>query len=189
MMRALEILLRAGAVAALASLVAQFGFPLSERAEAVLHGVDLAVVAVFLVRVFARLATAADRRAHLARNWLEFALIAFLAAEMATVYAATGGTALARLYIVGAQVYLVAGMGLAAVRTNTRATMRGLRPPWVLVGSFVVLIAFGTLLLLLPHHKQGFLRRLQNYLGKHFPPLLLRLRDWESGQRPLGRHY
>jgi potassium uptake TrkH family protein len=140
-------LMPAAAAAALTSLVAEFGWPLAPRTLAILHGVDFAVAGLFALNAIVQLADARDRRAHLRRHWPEFLLVvAFVIPFFAAL-----GSALVRAYIVITQVYLVGAVVLGAVRANERLTSRRVRPALMLVGSFVLVIAIGTGLLLTPN--------------------------------------
>lgn len=143
-------LVRLGAMAAIISLVLEFGFPL-ERGRELLHGIEVAVVFVFAVDVVLRLALAPDRCAHARQHFMELALLALFSAEMIAVLGFAKGGALARLYLVSAQVYLLTSMLLGLARTNERIASRLARPAWTLVGSFLFVIAIGTGLLLLPN--------------------------------------
>ncbi len=149
-LRILSWSLRIGTFVALASLILEFGFPVGSWLE-VLHRIDIFVVAVFAADALARLACAPDRRVHARRHWLELLLVALLLVESLSVFAITRGSALARIYIVGAQVYLLARMGLGVLRVNERLTAGSIRPAWFLVGSFLVLILLGAGLLMTPN--------------------------------------
>lgn len=133
---------------ALVALLLEFGFPMEGRAG-LLHGVEVGAAAVFALHVALRLGLATDRRAHLRRYWLEAGLLGLLAVQglVALVLAEEG---LLRVTLAAAQVYLLACLVLALARANDRLLSRFSNPAWILVGSFLLLIAAGTGLLLLP---------------------------------------
>lgn len=151
-LRILARLLRIGAVLALVSLVLEFGFPVG-RFVVALHAIDVLVVLVFVADALLRLLWAADRKAHARRHWIELLLVALLFLEGITAFAISQGSALTRLYIVGAQVYLLGAMLLRLARANERLTSRTVRPAWLLLGSFLVLIGLGTAFLLMPNSR------------------------------------
>ncbi len=146
-----EWVLRGAAIVALTSLVLEFGFPLTPTRVAVLHSIDLAVAAILIGDVLWRLHRSGGKVAHLRAHWIEFLALALVAAEIGLAIAAGVPAAFAGLYVIGAQAYLIVRLVLAAVRANEKLAATRLRPAWVLVGGFLILILFGTLLLLLPN--------------------------------------
>ncbi|MBI3098136.1 MAG: hypothetical protein HYY93_07825 [Planctomycetes bacterium] len=144
-------IVRIAAAAALTSMVIEFGFPVSDETRLLLHTVDVAVVAVFVADVGRRAMRAPDRRAFLRGRWIEVLLVGLLAVEAVGLPVFVSGEDLARLYLVGAQVYILARLLIEVARANERIAARAVRPSWVLAGSFLVLILIGTGLLLLPN--------------------------------------
>ena len=147
-------LLRIGAVAALFSLVLEFGFDVG-TGDKWLHALNLVVVTIFIGDALVRFLHARDRRAHLRRSWLEVVLVALLLAEWVVIYLVAGSSplearTLTRMYIVMVQVYLFARIALAMARANQQLTDSPVRPAWLLVGSYLVLIGIGAALLLMP---------------------------------------
>ncbi len=149
LLTALRWSLRACAPIALLSLLVEFGWPLKSWVVSGLHGIDLVIMAVFVGDVLLRTATASDRRAHIRRHWLELLLIALLAVH-AVGFAIFASGMLIRLYVVGVQIYLVASLLLKGIAAQEELTHRALRPNVLLLGSFLLLIVAGTLLLMLP---------------------------------------
>ena len=101
-LRILARLLKIGALLALVSLVLEFGFPGGSFLVA-LHAVDLLVVLIFVVDALLRLLWSPDRKAHARRHWIELLLVTLLILEGLTAFAFTQGSALTRLYVVGAR--------------------------------------------------------------------------------------
>ena len=147
--RILRWMMRLGALAALFSLILEFGFPVGDFLG-VLHAIDFAVVGLIIADVLVRFFAASDRRRHFRRHWLEFMLLALFAAEALGVLLLARGAMFSRLYVVGAQAYLLATLILSLVRTHERLTRFLARPAWMLLGSFLLLIAVGTFLLSVP---------------------------------------
>jgi len=150
LLRILQALVRGGALAALVSLVIEFGFPV-ESGNALLHGIEIGVVPLFILEAAARWRFAPDRRAYFRRHWPGLLVMALVGIEVAGFLLSDRSGVLARLYIVGVQVYLLGRMFLGVVRANERLVSKVVRPAWILVGSFLLLIAAGTALLLLPN--------------------------------------
>lgn len=144
-----SVFLALSAAAALTSLLLEFGFELPPTLVPVLHAVDLGVVLIFAGDVVLRFLGAADRREWARRRWMELALLGSVVLLFVTTTFASA-TAAIRVYVVVAQVYVLASVLLAAIRANERLTARRIRPAFILLGSFVLLIAIGALLLQFP---------------------------------------
>jgi potassium uptake TrkH family protein len=134
----------------LTALVVEFGFPPGPHVR-VLRGVELGVVVVFVADLLVRLSAARDRRSHLKGHWLEIVLLAALGAEVAWSASGAQGKFLAGASSVAVQTYLLARVALGLVRAHERLTGARIRPAWVLAGGFLLLIAAGSGLLLLPN--------------------------------------
>ena len=134
---------------ALVSLVLDFGFDLSPAVRGVLHALDGVLVALLLVDAFSRFAGASDRRAWLRTHWIEALILPFLAVEVVTLTAVSGGTAPLRIYVIAVQTYLILRLLLDAARANERLLAR-INPAFIPLGGFLLLIAAGTALLLVP---------------------------------------
>ncbi|MCC6409416.1 MAG: hypothetical protein IT453_19815, partial [Planctomycetes bacterium] len=147
---ALTVGVRVSSLAALAALVAEFGFHLDLRSLELLHRVEFAVTALLAIATIARVWTASDRRRYFVEHRLECVLVAlFLLGVGASL--ALGGPVLGyRWSLLAAQVYLVVVGALGLARANEHLLQRHFRPELALVGSFLLLIALGTALLLLP---------------------------------------
>ena len=139
--------LRIGGLAALASLIAEFGFDLSGATKSVLHAVDVAVFAIFVADVLAKIIVGGEP---VRRHWLELLLVALMVASIFWAAAFTSGRTLTRIYIVAMQLYLFVRLLLELARANEKLSAKAARPEWLLLGSFLLLIGAGTALLMMP---------------------------------------
>lgn len=148
--RALPWLRRCGGALALGVLLVEFGFPLSWAALTVAHSAITLVAALLAFEVLYRFARAPNFREHVAGHWLELiATGSFLLAVVATALLAEPSS-IFRLSVTAAQGYVVCVLLMWLVETNERILALATRPAVVLLGSFLVLILAGTLLLMLP---------------------------------------
>jgi potassium uptake TrkH family protein len=149
MARILTWAVRLAALIALGSLVLEFGFLLTPSTISVLHAVDLGVVLLFVAEGLVGLATASDRDAHWREHRVALVLALLLGAYTVVSLVLAQGAIFGRAAFVGVQVYLLAKMLLDLSHANERLLSRA-RPEWMLAGSFVLIIAAGTALLMLP---------------------------------------
>jgi trk system potassium uptake protein TrkH len=160
--RLLSRLLFGAAVLAAASLVAQYGFFLTERQAGFVVVLDLCVITFFVLQNFARLGLTRERLAYLEARRLDFALIALLVVQLVSIRLLARSEALsevlARLnivsitkaYIVAAQIYMGAVLVTKTIEANRFFAKVKLSPPQVILASFALVIATGTLLLMMP---------------------------------------
>lgn len=134
-------LLGVSSVLAVVALTLEHGFDLPPWMALYLHAILIAVVAAFVGNRLLRLIAASDRVGHLRDHFIEFSILALFL----LVLPVTGGAFL--LYL---KVYVVLVLGLEAARFNARVMAWSVRPAFVIVGSFAVLILAGTVALLVP---------------------------------------
>jgi trk system potassium uptake protein TrkH len=128
-------------VLAVLALTLEHGFDLPSWMRLYLHAILIAVVAAFVGNRLLRLIAAGDRVGHLRNHFIEFSVLALFL----LVLPVTGGAFL--LYL---EVYVVLVLALEAARFNARVMAWSVRPAFVIVGSFAVLILAGTVALLVP---------------------------------------
>lgn len=146
----LAVCLRAGAILALLALVLEFGFPLSESVTRLLHLFDIVVVILFIFDLLIRWSRARSRPAFLRSAWLECALLLIIAVQFSFDLGSLQAGKLTRVYVVIAQTYLVARLLIAAARANEKLLQTSVSPAALLVGSFLLLILAGSVLLWMP---------------------------------------
>ncbi len=157
--RAVAVSLRVMALLAVAALVLEHGFVLQpEEEEAVRHLLEV-VLATFVVLGLTRLATRDDRRAFLREHRLDALVWVVVALGF---LGRRGGVAspallfglqpddLAGAWLVATQGFILLSIVLGTLRDSRRLVGRAVQPQLVIFASFVLLIAAGTGLLLLP---------------------------------------
>jgi len=151
-------------VAALAvvSLILEYGFYLGENQQRLLHLIDLAIVVAFLADAAIRFALARGKLSFLASRWPGLAIAVLLVSQFLLIAHFQGQGllpaflearsifSLAKGYIIVLQLYLVAMIVVQAVRANRKVASYRLHPSRTVFLSFLVIIFFGTMLLLTP---------------------------------------
>ncbi len=148
-----DVLMAFAAASAITALALEYGFYTPPVATVYLHIVQACVLGAFVLDRFARLLLLGDRRRFLRENWIDFALM--LAAAATAVAVVTGQVQIrllsaAAVYVVITQVYILAILVVRTVGFQFKVAGAGIHPIWVLIGSFVMVILFGTGLLMLP---------------------------------------
>ena len=152
----MNVLLAMTGLGAVVALVLEYGGDLSPTHEWWVHNLQWVVLAVFVLDRFIRGWVAQRRRTYFRENWLDFALIAAVVAAIAIATNLRGSIRSAgTLYVLVAQAYIVLALILRGINLNMRLAGSGLPPAWLLVGSFAVLAAVGSGLLMLPAATPG----------------------------------
>ncbi|MEJ5260946.1 MAG: potassium transporter TrkG [Anaerohalosphaeraceae bacterium] len=133
-----------------ATFVLLYGFDRLLLPAKVLYTVQFVCLAVFLTEKAVRFSNAESRREFLKYNWFEIPLLSilFLSVVGAGRWFSAGGARLAIL--VAIDTYLVLQVIVKLCRTMVAAAATGKNPPRALASLFVVLIAAGSGLLMLP---------------------------------------
>jgi len=151
LIRLLNLQLALTGLVAVAALVMEYGFrpplPVSPK---VLHAVQTAVVAIFILDRLVRLELSINRLAYFRENWLDFALMFAAAAAVAVSQIEAKVLSAVAVYLVVTQGYILASLILRGVSVNLDFASSGLPPSWLLIGSFLFLCLAGTGLLMLP---------------------------------------
>jgi len=157
---AIDATLLVAALAAIASLVAEYGFYLSASGRAAAHATQRAVLMLLVAQGAARLATATDRRAFLRAHRARalFLLVVLLhLVEPPLLRNLLVGFVPRRSLSVLASVYVIVTQLLVAVAVlpgllvySRRLTRSRVNPSLLILASFLVLVAAGTGLFLLP---------------------------------------
>jgi len=151
--RAMNVLLALAGLAALASLVLEYGGfnQVRDTYRLALHVTQACVLAVFVLDLVGRLVLADSRLKHLRENWLDFALILILAATAAIVFRLQDKfLSVTALYIAITQVYILVALLLRGLTVNLHFADSGVHPSWMLIGSFALMCLVGSGLLMLP---------------------------------------
>ncbi|MBN2565671.1 MAG: hypothetical protein JXB46_08170, partial [Candidatus Eisenbacteria bacterium] len=144
------------------SLVAQYGFYMSESQQRILSMLDLVIVGVFMLDALLRFALSRRKIAYLRARWPAMALVGLIAAQLYLVWAlrgtgrlpafttGSGAFSLTKGYIVVIQLYLVFLILAEALRANRRISSARIAPARTIIFSFLFIIVVGALLLLTP---------------------------------------
>jgi len=146
-----DVVMALAAAVAVATLALEHGFYDPPVNVSVLHVIQACVLAAFVADRCLRVLVHKRRREYLRQNWIDFALIlgaggVALAAEQFQSQALSA----AAVYVVITQVYILAALVLRIVGLQVRVAGTGIHPILLLICSFVVVILFGTALLMLP---------------------------------------
>jgi len=146
-----DVMLALAAAVAVASLLLEHGFYEPPVRVGVLHAFQVGALAVFMLDRIARLVLAPKRRLFFKENWIDYALIAGAgAAAVAAERFETPALSAGAIYVVVTQVYILSVIAIRVVGFQVRVAGAGVHPIWMLIGSFVLVILFGTGLLMLP---------------------------------------
>ncbi len=161
-----RVMLAVAGVAA-ASLIAEYGFYLSPSQFHILHMVDIAIVALFMLDAVVRFFLARRKMAFVRARWPGLVIVVLIAAQIALVTMLRGRGwlapflevrsvfSLAKGYIVVLQGYLVVFILGEMVRINRQLASYKIRPARTVIFSFLFIILVGTLLLSTPRATPG----------------------------------
>jgi len=144
----LDALLAVAALAAVATLVLEYGFRKPVVGSGQLRAVQLAAVLIFFLDRLARLAIASGKLAYIRENVVDFTLMAVAAGVVAINFRTV--LRAGALYVIVTHGYILVTLVLRAVSLNLRFAGSGIHPGWLLVGSFLLMILVGSGLLMLP---------------------------------------
>ena len=148
-------------VAAIASLLLQYGFRLGARFNRFFDGLDLALAIGVAGLLLFRIAKAEERRRFLRAKAYDLVLLTGVVGVFAWVWADTASAervnttvlhfpSLVHLQLGLVKLYLLGAIFLELLRGVERMLVREVRPELILAGSVGLLIFIGTALLLLP---------------------------------------
>ncbi len=144
------------------SLIIEYGFYPAPETRFVLHRVNMFILWFFVAQYFVRLLAAREPLAFVRIRWFESVLIAVILVEIIVMGSRMGWGRfnqflfgeeifdLTRVYIVLLQLSVLSTLIVEAVRINRRIARLKLHPAQILMGSFLLIILFGTGLLMLP---------------------------------------
>ena len=149
-----DVVMAVAAAVAISALCLEYGFyDVPAGRLAVLHLIEAAVLGAFVLDRLVRLVLAERRGEFLRENWIDFALIAAAMVAAGAVY--TGRLrfhviSAAAVYVVITQMYILAALALRTAGLHVKVAASDIHPVWIVIGSFAVVILFGTGLLMLP---------------------------------------
>lgn len=160
LLRAINVSLLVLALLAVTSLVADYGFYLSLELKELGRAVNIIVLYGFVAQGVLKLVIAQNRIAYARSRWVELAILFVIllhlffpgqiAAFLLTINPLLAPEAIARIYIILTQFFVVLALIPPALRASKRLMTLNIQPSMLIFLSFLFLIVCGTLLLLLP---------------------------------------
>ncbi len=160
LLRAINVLLLILALLAAGSLVAEYGFYISDRVQAIAQNITTIVLYGFVAQAILKVLIAKDKLAHMKSRWAELAILSLvflyllfpgqLERFLLAINPLLAPEALTRIYIILTQCLVVLAMAAPALRASKRIMSLNIQPSTLILLSFLFLIVLGTLLLLLP---------------------------------------
>ncbi len=156
----LRIFLVISAAVGFVTIILEHGFRLNFVEETIINALSIGVVAIFVFYQLVNFRFAENKSAFLRAHLFEFLILLFLMVE--TVLTLIGASIIQNigttfnvknitfLYVVLAQIYIVVGIVLGAVRYNQKILESKIHPARLFMLSFAVTILTGALLLMLP---------------------------------------
>ncbi len=146
----------------ISSLILEYGFYLSDETRILLHQLQLLIVGVFIGEFLLKVLLSQKRRIYLKENRIAFFLVIFFLLFIFLLKNPSGPSGLIysldRIgiltwpgnFIIIFQIYALACLLLKIPQLNKAITALKIKPPWIVILTFVSIITVGTLLLLLP---------------------------------------
>ena len=148
------------ALSAIGSLLAEHGFYLSAEWEERARFVNVVILYGFVLQGALQLALARNRSEHIRSRWFEHALLMLILlylllprqfeALLLSFNPLLTPDALARLYLAITQLFVMIAFVPALLRYSKRAMTSNVQPSVLILLSFLILVAVGTISLLLP---------------------------------------
>lgn len=158
----LNLILALLSLAAISSLVLQYGFYLTDSVSAILNRVDLLILQFYFWQFIFKLLFSRSKISFLKRHWFEAALAVLIISEIAIIIGLKGInvikkyfldiniTAVTNIYVVFAQILIILSIITEGIHYNTRLASLKFHPAQTMILSYLVLIFSGTVLLMLP---------------------------------------
>ena len=155
-------MLIAAGVAALAGLIAEYGFYLSYADEARLQRFDLLILFVFVLHYLLKISFVKNRLLYLKQHWFQAVLVVIILSETAFIINTLGFSlvkrfffdinvrAITKITIIWAQILIVLSLIHGSVAYNRKIVSLKFHPAQLLLFSFVFVILTGSALLSLP---------------------------------------
>jgi potassium uptake TrkH family protein len=161
-LKILDYILIAAGVAALAGLIAEYGFYLSYVNEARLQRFDLLILFVFVLHYILKLIFVKDSLFYLKQHWFQALLVIIILSESVLIINNVGFSlvkkfffdinvrSITKITIIWAQILIVLSLIHGSVSYNRKIVSLKFHPAQLLLFSFVFVILVGSLLLSLP---------------------------------------
>ncbi len=158
----LNLILSLSSLAAITSLVLQYGFYLTDSVSEILKRVDLLIVQFYLWQFIFKLLFSRSKLSFLKRHWFEAILAVLILSEVAIMIRLEGFnfiskyfldiniTAVTEIYVGIAQILIILSIITEWVHYNTKLASLKFHPAQTMMLSYIVVIFIGTALLMLP---------------------------------------
>ena len=159
----LQLVLAGVSGLAIVCLIMEYGFSVSSKLEDTLHQLDFLAAGIMVGQLFLKLALSPDKRVFFQNNKMDFTAIfiffllflgitgIFKVPKAFPFLKNKGFFSLSYSYLLLSQLYILVFLGLRVPQINKLVVIFKLRPPLVVITTFVLIIGIGTFLLLLPH--------------------------------------
>ncbi|NLE02803.1 MAG: hypothetical protein GX640_23295, partial [Fibrobacter sp.] len=157
-----NIILGIISIFAVASIVLQYGFYLSEKHIAIISRINLIIVQFYFLQFLLKIIFSRNKLSFLRHRWFEAALAVLILFEIAVIIRVVGinliskyfldinVTAITEIYIGVAQALIILSIITEGIRYNRKIASLKFHPSQTLIISFVIVIIIGTGLLMLP---------------------------------------
>jgi len=158
----LNIVMGGACLLALISFIWEYGFYLTRETKYIFHYLVILIVIIFISEFLLKFILAEDKRLFIKDNWPDFSIaIIFVSVILilkvfstfpgfVDLLNAKGIFSLSRIYIVISQIYILASLIIRIPYLNRLILLFKLPPPSTVILTFIIIIAIGTFLLLLP---------------------------------------
>jgi potassium uptake TrkH family protein len=158
----LNLILALSSLAAISSLVLQYGFYLTDSVSEILKRVDLLIVQFYLWQFIFKLLFSRSKLSFLKRHWFEAILAVLILSEVAIMIRLEGLnfiskyfldiniTAVTEIYVGIAQILIILSIITEWIHYNTKLASLKFHPAQTMMLSYIVVIFIGTALLMLP---------------------------------------
>lgn len=161
--KSLQIMSLVVSLVTIAAIIFYHGFCLSWTMVRVIEGLIFFSLAFYVFKYFVQMLHSMHKLDYIKKSWFEFSVISILVLHFLLFHLfgldIFNFNVYRNIYILCIQVYFLVIMLIELVKASTMMGKMNLSPPVLMMGSFFLLIAFGTMLLLLPRmttHPIGF---------------------------------
>ncbi len=162
LVKILNFILAIFSLAAISSLVLQYGFYLTDSVAAILNRVDLLIVQFYLWQFIFKFLFSRSKLSFIKRHLFEAVLAVLILSDFAIIIHLEGLngirkyfldiniTAVTKIYVVFTQILIILSIVIEGIHYNTRLASLKFHPAQTMMLSYIVVIFIGTVLLMLP---------------------------------------
>lgn len=156
----LKVLIIFTSIIGILSIILEYGFYLSTKSKLILHNISITVIFLYVFYHIAQFLLTEAKKQYLNLHKIEVVLVFLILLEIILYFFNLSIVKqiskflnfkdIAFLYVVFAQIFIVLGIIFGGLRYNNQILQLKIHPSRLFVMSFVITIAIGTLLLMLP---------------------------------------